>query len=59
MNPINCKCLSISQQYEFDIPSNVIYPQAILVDDVNEDNVTKLFVVKCFKKYLNFVLKEK
>jgi hypothetical protein len=57
MNPINCKCLSISQQYEFDIPSNVIYPQAILVDDVNEDNVTKLFLL--LKKYLNFVLKEK
>jgi hypothetical protein len=40
MNSINCKCLSVQQQYEFEAPPGLIYPQAILFDDINDDGVS-------------------
>lgn len=35
------RCVSINSQFEHEFPTNLVYPQAILIDDINEDSVSK------------------
>ncbi len=35
------RCVSINSQLEHEFTSNLVYPQAILIEDINEDNVNK------------------
>jgi hypothetical protein len=36
---MNCRCLSVNSQLEYDFTSSTIYPQAVLIEDINQDNV--------------------
>lgn len=57
---MNSRCLSVNSQLEHEFNSNMVYPQAILIEDINEDGV---FTVKFNTNYsptnFKFFLKEK
>jgi hypothetical protein len=36
---MNCRCISVNSQIEHDFPHNLINPYAILIEDINQDNV--------------------
>ena len=38
---MSTRCLIINSQLEHEFISSLFYPQAILIDDINEDNVKK------------------
>lgn len=38
---MSTRCVSINSQLEHEFISSLVYPQAILIDDINEDNVKK------------------
>jgi len=39
---MNCRCISVNSQIEHDFPHNLINPYAILIEDINQDNVSFL-----------------
>jgi len=45
---------SINSQLEHEFISSLVYPQAILIDDINEDNVKKQSNNDYFKIYILF-----
>jgi len=40
---MNCRCISVNSQIEHDFPHNLINPYAILIEDINQDNVGLFF----------------
>jgi hypothetical protein len=40
---MNCRCISVNSQIEHDFPHNLINPYAILIEDINQDNVGPFF----------------
>lgn len=39
---MNCRCISVNSQIEHDFPHNLINPYAILIEDINQDNVSHI-----------------
>ena len=40
-----CRCISVNSQIEYDFGSHAIYPQCILIEDINQDNVSKVILI--------------
>lgn len=43
------RCVSINSQLEHEFTSNLVYPQSILIEDINEDGVIYLIKIKKVK----------
>jgi hypothetical protein len=46
---MNNRCISVNYNLEHDFVNSLIYPQAILIEDINNDNVR-------IKIFFNFAL---
>lgn len=41
---MNFRCVSVNSQLEHEFNSNLVYPQAILIDDINEDGKNEIVI---------------
>ena len=46
---MNCRCISVNSQIEHEFPTHLINPQAILIEDINQDNVKEILKIIKFK----------
>jgi len=41
---MNSRCVSVNSQLEHEFNSNLVYPEAILIDDINENGKNEIII---------------